>query len=203
MNRIHAINYLWDCAKRNRKQWNTGCSDVPNSMSSAPSVVIHTHPKWGYIDMGWIVNHTFVATCLRYEFTTTSGWPYYHVQDIHGPFKYGSELVFLPPALCGLRGHPYNVLPRESHCRSRGLWNSGISSRLSSLQLLLTMFSRKYLRNGGLAQHPPASTLILPITSYHLCIFPKSQISIYIYIYIYIYMVSSGPLWLTFYHHIS
>ncbi len=57
---------------------------------------------------------------------------------------------FLLPSRQGLRGHPNKVLKDVSHRRTSGpafsaggLWNTELSSRLPSLQLLQPMFSRK------------------------------------------------------------
>ncbi len=50
------------------------------------------------------------------------------------------NLFFLPPTRRGLRGHPFKVLQGQHFWW--GLWNTGISSRLPSLQLLLSMFSK-------------------------------------------------------------
>ncbi len=76
-----------------------------------------------------------------------------------------------------------------------GLWNTGISSRLPSLQLVLSMFSRKnwrkFAQKSKLPLHP---TCTPPINSYNLFMLSNSLLYI---------LVSSGPRWPTFYHYKS
>ncbi len=103
------------------------------------------------------------------------------------------NLFFLPRTRRGLRGYPYKVRATaggEGQPFWWGLWNPRISPRLPSLQLLLPMFSRKGLTelfphlSNWPNTHSPLPTCTPPINSYHLYM---------------LYVVSSGPLWPTFY----
>ncbi len=49
---------------------------------------------------------------------TNSGWPYYHIHNIHGVWI--RTCFFLPPTRCGHRGHSYKLLQDKSHRRRRG-----------------------------------------------------------------------------------
>ncbi len=84
---------------------------------------------------------------------TTSGLPDYRLQYID------SNLLFLPPARLSLRGQPFKVPQGMRHFRW-GLWNTGISSRLSS-------FSRKGWRKFGQKSFP-----ISPTDWTRICPFP-------------------------------
>ncbi len=80
-------------------------------------------------------------------------------------------LFFLPPARRRLSGLPYKVYWNVTHRRSWGLWNTGISSRLPSLQLFLSMFSRNGWRKFG---QKPFHISPHPTCSYHLYMLPSS-----------------------------
>ncbi len=124
--------------------------------------------------------------------------------DIHGPFGYWSELVF--PSSCSTRpkGAPlqgttrYEPPPNEKVSIFRwGLWNTWISSRPPSLQLLLSMFSRKGWKNFGqksLLISPPILPAYDPLTVIISICYPTPCS---------ICVVSPGPLWPTFYHYKS
>ncbi len=119
-------------------------------------------------------------------------WSDYHLQGIQGPFGYWYELVFpsshsTRPKRAPLQGTP-RCEPPGRHFRW-GLWNTGISFRLPSLQVLLSMFSRKGWRKFGQKSfpispidwtltapfaYPLLPTCTPPIKSYHLYILPNS-----------------------------
>ncbi len=116
----------------------------------------------------------------------------------------------------GLREHSFKLLQGASHRRRRGsafsvrLVKYWKSSRLQSLHLLLSMFSRK-----GWRKYRHKSFSISPIDWTLISLFPYSPpiphahhpltdiISIYYSNPCCIYVVSSGPSWPTFYHYKS
>ncbi len=51
-----------------------------------------------------------------------ANWPDNRIQNIHGPIRCGSKLVFPPPVRPGLKGHPYVVLQGKSHRRRVAKW---------------------------------------------------------------------------------
>ncbi len=85
-----------------------------------------------------------------------------------------------------------------------GLWSIGISCQLPSLQLLLSMFSRNGWRKFG-----QKSFSISPIDWTLIPPFPQAHHPLTVIITIcyptpgFIHVVSSGPLWPTFYHYKS
>ncbi len=102
---------------------------------------------------------------------TTLGWPNYHLLDID------PRLLFLPPARRGTRSTPtsYTKVPATAEGEGRhyrwGLGNIGISSRLPSSQLLLSMVLRKGWRKFGQKSYPISPidwTLISPGINYLL-----------------------------------
>ncbi len=150
-----------------------------------------------------VTGHSFLAAAM------TSGWPNYRFQDIQGPFGYWSEFVF--PPYCSTRSKRtlFQGTPRCEPPPKRGLWNTGISSRLPSFQLLQSMFSRNSWRMFGQKSFPISPidwTLIFPSTYLHI---PPTHLPLTVIISIRnptpcsIYVVSSGPLWPTFYHYKS
>ncbi len=128
-----------------------------------------------------------------------------------GLFNIDPNLLFLPPARRGLGGLPYKVRQGASYSRRRGLafsvglWKTEISSRLPSLQFLLSMFSRKGWKMFGQKSFPISPidwTLIyppIPPAPHPLTVI----ISICYPTPCSIYVVSSGPLWPTFCHYKS
>ncbi len=80
------------------------------------------------------------------------------------------------------------------------LWNIGISSRPPSLQLLLSKCLRRGWRKFGQESVPISPITLLPPTARHSITVP---ISICYPTPCFIYVVSSGPLWPTFYHYKS
>ncbi len=139
--------------------------------------------------------------------------------SFHGPFRYWSEFVFRPsPSTWPKRAPPRYSKVRATaegkgwHCRW-GLRNTGLGSRLPSLQLLLSMLSRKGWRKFGQKSFPISSidwTLIIPSLYPPPPSVPPAHHPLtviipicYLYFTCYIYAVFSGPRWPTFYHYES
>ncbi len=112
-----------------------------------------------------IVSSAFV-TFPKTAAATTSGRIDYRIQYIHRSEL--SQNFCLPSNRPGLRRHSFKVLKVRATAEGEGrnfrwgLWNTGKSSRIPSLQFLLSIFSRK----GWRKSFPISSinwTLIFPI----------------------------------------
>ncbi len=128
------------------------------------------------------------------------------------------NLFSLPPARRGLRGHPFKVLQRASHRRRIGSpfsvrvvkYRNKLPASVVTASSLFKFFQEMVEESldSSLSPSLPLITHLLVslfpfphptgtplINSYHLYMLPKSLL--------YIYLVSSGPLWPTFYHYKS